>query len=289
VLRPLGSFFDSDDVHVKLGERRLCDGWRVSSRLTWIAAETLRDDLELWNTFVSGRARGRGRGRDRVGKTFISNNRGDGRLHRASRCAKKRDPDERHENATNDYDAILVLAGGQVPGGGVPVWVERHLDKALELQQQSSNGALCKIVLLGGGTPHRAPILSPEGFVVHESTSCAEYLLSKGAPSALLFKEWASYDTIGNGYFSLTQHVIPRRWRTLAVVTSEFHMPRTRAVFEWIYGLQGAGIAIQHFGIEQLEVDGVVPSSGPIAQGIHLEFYCVPDQHDFDETIAQVC
>ncbi|CAM6084868.1 unnamed protein product [Calypogeia fissa] len=193
------------------------------------------------------------------------------------------------------YDTILVLAGGQLVRGGVPVWVERRLDKALDLQQRSNgnntDGKICKIVCLGGGTPHRAPILSSDGFVVHESTSCAEYLHRKGVPFAHMIKEWASYDTIGNGYFSLTQHVIPRRWRTMAVVTSEFHMPRTRAVFEWIFGLQGAGVALQQQGPELQRgiVDGVVAEAGmgSKAQGFCLEFHSVPDHGDFDEYIAQ--
>ena len=103
---------------------------------------------------------------------------------------------EREEPESEPLEAILVLAGGQLPGGGVPVWVDRRLDKALQLQKL--NGPACIIVCLGNGTPYRRPVLTPEGFVVHESTSCAEYLINKGAPISVLLKEWGSYDTIGN-------------------------------------------------------------------------------------------
>jgi len=99
------------------------------------------------------------------------------------------------ELRSEPLEAILVLAGGQLPGGGVPIWVERRLDKALQLQKL--NGPECCIVCLGNGTPHRRPVLTPEGFVIHESTSCAEYLIDKGAPVSVLLKEWGSYDTIG--------------------------------------------------------------------------------------------
>jgi hypothetical protein len=33
-------------------------------------------------------------------------------------------------------------------------------------------------------------------------------------------------------------HVEPRNLRRLKVVTSDFHLPRTKVVFEWVYGLK---------------------------------------------------
>ena len=73
----------------------------------------------------------------------------------------------------------------------------------------------------------------------------ASYLLHRGVPRHRILMERASYDTIGNAYFSLAIHVLPRNFRELLVITSAFHMPRTRAIFEWIYGL--AGIAALSF------------------------------------------
>ena len=35
-------------------------------------------------------------------------------------------------------------------------------------------------------------------------------------------------------------HAAPRRWKRVMVVTSEFHMGRTRAAFEWVWGLADA-------------------------------------------------
>lgn len=109
--------------------------------------------------------------------------------------------DGKEQSERKSLNAILVLAGGQLTGGGVPEWVRRRLDKALELQIES--GPHCKIVCLGGGTPHRHPILTPEGFVIHESNSCAEYLLKQGVQASLILKEWSSYDTIGTMFHLL--------------------------------------------------------------------------------------
>jgi hypothetical protein len=63
----------------------------------------------------------------------------------------------------------------------------------------------------------------------------------------------ASYDPIGNAYFSLVIHVPPRRFERLLVVTSEFHIRRTDTLFRWIYGL--AGSFLLHF--EATSNDGI--------------------------------
>lgn len=97
----------------------------------------------------------------------------------------------------------------------------------------------------GAGTPHKPPVLGPTKYVIHEATSCASYLLAKGIPSSDILKETCSYDTVGNAYFSLTVHAIPAAWRRLAVVTSDFHMPRTRELFSDMYSIAGESLFAQ--------------------------------------------
>jgi hypothetical protein len=36
-------------------------------------------------------------------------------------------------------------------------------------------------------------------------------------------------------------HAVPRNWRKVLVVTSAFHMGRTRAAFEWVWSLYAPG------------------------------------------------
>lgn len=179
------------------------------------------------------------------------------------------------EQLVAGLDAVMILAGGMMPDGSCPPPVQRRLDAAHSLQRlrlqsdtkqqqeqpQSSTSSSSSsplppprsvgkpyappVVCLGGGTPHKPPILSAAtGHVVHESTSCAAYLLDRGAQAAHLLKESSSYDTVGNAYFSLSIHALPAGWRNVAVVTSDFHMHRSRALFEDMYALAGA----QFFG-----------------------------------------
>ena len=70
-----------------------------------------------------------------------------------------------------------------------------------------------------------------------ESVAGAAHLMARGFPSDRIQVEATSYDTIGNAYFAKLLHVDPAGWRRLVVITSEFHMPRTRAIFEWVFGL----------------------------------------------------
>ena len=70
------------------------------------------------------------------------------------------------------------------------------------------------ILCSGGGTPHIPAVLGPTGHVIHESTAYAHYLASeRDVPASCILKETASYDTIGNAYFSIKSHVLPAGWR----------------------------------------------------------------------------
>ncbi|NJK28082.1 MAG: YdcF family protein [Coleofasciculaceae cyanobacterium SM2_3_26] len=124
-----------------------------------------------------------------------------------------------------------------IPGGGVreqgelPLWVERRLDKAIELYQGEY------IITLSAGTVHKSPPLDSNKFPIFESVAGAKYLVNRGVPTQKVLIETCSYDTIGNAYFSRIIHVDPGKFKKLLIITSAFHMPRTEHIFKWIYGL----------------------------------------------------
>lgn len=148
-------------------------------------------------------------------------------------------------------DVVVALAGGLNEDGTLPLWVQRRMDAC----EQVANEKSCKILCTGGGTPHAPPFLGPGGFVVHEGTACAQYLLEKGVDPACILKEHASYDTIGNGYYVMTCHAIPSSWTDLLVVTSEFHMPRTVAIFEWMFGLLDRNFNLSFLEVSDAGID----------------------------------
>jgi hypothetical protein len=139
--------------------------------------------------------------------------------------------------SSSEYDAIFVLAGGLNDRMEIHPWVQNRLDLALSLYRQSKRPV--PIVCLGGGTYHKPAPTNEYGHVIHESTACAQYLVSQGVPCENVYKEWASYDTIANGWFAFQDFIVPLKWSRMAVVTSHFHMPRTRAIFEHMRRLHG--------------------------------------------------
>jgi len=137
------------------------------------------------------------------------------------------------------------LQGILIPGGGLDqdnrptAWTRNRLDRAAEVYKQCGGNLV--LMPLSAGTTHKAPPHDDRGFPIYESTAAARYLLERQvAPEHIRFDAY-SLDTLGNAAFA--------RWcltdpdpdlRNLLVITSEFHMPRTQKIFEWVYGLPPA-------------------------------------------------
>ena len=75
---------------------------------------------------------------------------------------------------------IFVLAGGLQENGEVHSFVKRRLDKAIEIYNEIIEYKPCKIIVMGGGTYHKPPVLNESNYVIHESSSCAVYLTQHG-------------------------------------------------------------------------------------------------------------
>ncbi len=135
-----------------------------------------------------------------------------------------------HGDTMTEYDAFLILGGGLRPDGLLPPWARRRLEAALALHRNEY------LIYLSAGTVHKPPPLRDDGFPIIEAMVGARYLIEHGVPAEYVLPEACSYDTIGNAFFSRVVHVDPRGFRRLLVITSDFHMPRTEAIFRWVYG-----------------------------------------------------
>ncbi len=135
--------------------------------------------------------------------------------------------------------------------GALPSWVRRRLDRALELRGGEY------LVTLSAGTPHRPPPLDDNKFPIFESAAGAKYLIEAGVPSNRVLMETSSRDTIGNAFFSRVIHVQPRAWRRVLVITSDFHLERVQAAFDWVYGLtpNPTECGLHYQGVSDPEMD----------------------------------
>uniref|UniRef100_A0A6C0EIA3 DUF218 domain-containing protein n=1 Tax=viral metagenome TaxID=1070528 RepID=A0A6C0EIA3_9ZZZZ len=144
---------------------------------------------------------------------------------------------------------IIVLAGGMDKNNEPNIFVKKRLDKTIELFNSNT-----LIIILGGGTYHKPPGLDANQYVMHESTSCANYLINKGIDPNKIIREWASYDTIANGYFTFLNYIIPFKINECSVITSQFHMKRTQTIFNYFNNL----ISNNKVNLKYIETENVI-------------------------------
>lgn len=152
---------------------------------------------------------------------------------------------------TLDIQGIIVLAGGINNKGFCHPWVIRRLNLAYNIHKSTGKPIFC----LGGGSYHIPPILNKNGFTIHESTSCSEYLISLGVEPHMIYKEWSSYDTIANGYFGFVNHILPLQLKSIVVITSEFHMARSKVIFDWMKNIFDNTINIKYLSVSDKFLD----------------------------------
>lgn len=124
-------------------------------------------------------------------------------------------------------------------GGELPAWTKRRCDVAASLYAER-DGTTCRIFTTSRGTTWKPPPLNTTtGFPIDESEALMRYLVTRrGVPSADVYQENVALDTIGNAFFLRALHFdFFDNLAEIIVVTSAFHMPRSRAIFEWVMRL----------------------------------------------------
>jgi len=163
--------------------------------------------------------------------------------------------------AEGGFDCIVVLGGGVPLGPSTQLpFVANRCAAAVDVRSAHHGAAQPAILCLSAGTAHAAQLLSPAGLPVWEATVSAAECLKRGVPSSHVFVETTSYDTIGNAFFARTSHTDHAGWRKLLVITSAFHVERSKAIFDWIFSLPG-GVEGEPYSLSYLATpdDGLSP------------------------------
>jgi hypothetical protein len=133
------------------------------------------------------------------------------------------------------YDCIVIPGGGVDSNGSPSAWVSARLDRAIEMASLTSY-----FLVLSRGTTHRPPLLDKHSFPIDEASASAAYLIERNIPShKILIENW-SLDTIGNAYFARQCILEPMELHRLAIITNDFHMSRTKLIFDWVFSLSNS-------------------------------------------------
>lgn len=128
-------------------------------------------------------------------------------------------------------DSIIVLAGGVNKDGSLPEIPKKRVEKGVELFK---NNAASKIIMSGKygfwldyfkDIPARS-----------EAEAMKEYAVSLGVSEESIILEDTSKDTVGNAYFTKVNILEKNNWKKVIVVTSEFHLERTKFIFDTVLG-----------------------------------------------------
>ena len=119
------------------------------------------------------------------------------------------------------FDAAIVLGGGVTDKD-----LKARVNKALELFRK---GKVAKIIMSGRYD------LFQKGRRT-EAEKMKQYAIIKGLAKGVILKEEESRDTVGNAVFTLKHILKPKKWKKVIVVTSDYHMPRTRFIFKHVLG-----------------------------------------------------
>lgn len=119
----------------------------------------------------------------------------------------------------------VCLAGGVDDDGSLPLHAERRVKKAVELFRK---GAVNKIIFTTGAT-HRGV----SKFL--ESEAMRIEAINLGVDPDKIICETMSRDTYGNAVFTRALYIDPKGIKKFSVITSGFHMPKTKLLFNHVY------------------------------------------------------
>ena len=121
-------------------------------------------------------------------------------------------------------DIIIVLGGGINKQGVLPGWVEERLDLAMKMFR---NNQVPQLLMSGKGR---------DNFPMAEADAMKAYLIDSGLPADVILTETLSKDTLQNAFFCKAIHLDPLQLRSILVITNQFHMDRTRQIFDFVLG-----------------------------------------------------
>ena len=131
-----------------------------------------------------------------------------------------------NNNNLKNFDVILVLSNEMNREGELNRESKARANKAIKFFKRYS----AKYLITSGWAYRKDTELCI-------ATAIKNYIISNSdIKSNLVLTELNSRDTVGDAYFTKTNIVIPNNFRKLCIITSNYHIFRTRRIFNLIYG-----------------------------------------------------
>jgi len=131
------------------------------------------------------------------------------------------------ENIINlDCDAVIVLANEMDASGVLNEESSSRLKKAVDIYKSCNASYL---VTCGWAYRPDSEIRVGDALRDYAVKYC-------GVSPRNILVEGLSRDTVGDAFFTKRNLALPYLWRRICVVTSDYHVARTKKIFEFIYG-----------------------------------------------------
>lgn len=123
------------------------------------------------------------------------------------------------------YDAVIILGYGVNDDGSITHIAKARMDKALELYYQKKAERL-----IVSGCAANPKVRKTEAEVMQG------YAQSQGVPESRIVTEPLARSTVGSAYYAKVNILEQKAWYKNIIVTSGFHLGRTRLIFDKILG-----------------------------------------------------
>ena len=128
---------------------------------------------------------------------------------------------------TKEYNAVIVLANLMDAQGNLNEESRARMDTAINafLNNEAPFLVTC-------GWAYRADSL------ISVADAMSAYAVNCGIPFDSIITDRDSRDTVGDAFFTKRNHAVTNRWTSILVITSRYHVERTKQIFSLIYGSQ---------------------------------------------------
>ena len=143
------------------------------------------------------------------------------------------------ETNKKNYDVIIVLGAPATNECHPSLMMQQRVSKGIELYKK---GLASKIIFTGSSVANNCV----------EANVMYEYAVSKGVPDSTIFVEPKARNTYQNAFFSVGI-MKQNKFKSAAIVTSEFHRKRASAIFSnynieyRLYSCNNPPIGIKYF------------------------------------------